>query len=147
MQIADRANVRIAGIAAAHARRISDHSLQLLPDRSFRLVHQDVVVIRLRHFSTIGSGQFGRRREQRLWFGEYSSSNRAGVKAIKPACNLAREFNMRYLIFAYWYPLRLINQDVCRLKQRIAKKAVHIEVFLAQILLLFFICRHTLQPS
>jgi len=41
VHIADRADIGIAGITAAHSRRIGDHRLQLLPNQRLGITHQD----------------------------------------------------------------------------------------------------------
>ena len=46
------------------------------------------------------------------------------VQIIKTTCDFACHFQMRYLILTDRYMLRAVNQNIRRLQQRIAQKAV-----------------------
>ncbi len=158
VQIAHRTLIGIAGIGAAHARRIGHHRLQLLPQRSFRLAQQNGVAVRLRHLAAIGAGKLRRRRQQRLRLGK-DELQRCGV-ADRPAWHLARI----ELIESAAPPrasapraapgLRPREQslpgrikNVRRLQQRISEKSVGPEVLVLDVLALLFVAGHALQPT
>ncbi len=54
---------------------------------------------------------------------------------------------MRNLILAHRHKLRLVDQDVCRLQQRIAKKPVGAQILCREIFLLLLVRRYALKPT
>jgi len=69
------------------------------------------------------------------------------VDMVEAARDLAREFDVRNLVFADRYLSRLVNQDVGALQQGIAEKAVSRQILARQLLLLVLVGRNTLEPA
>ena len=155
MHTADRTHVGIAGIGPPDACRIGHHRLQLCAQRSFRLAQQDGVVVRLRHLAAIGAGEFGRGCQQRPGLGKYHLAPRitiagmhlARIELVKPPRHLACQLHVRHLVLAHRHKIRLVNQDIGRLQQRISEKPVGAEVFVLKVLALLLVTGHALQPS
>ena len=71
----------------------------------------------------------------------------ASVEVVKAPGHLSGEFDVGDLIFAHRHLACAVDQDVGRLQQRVAQKAVGGEVFLRETFLLVFVGGHTLEPS
>ncbi len=78
MQIADRADIRVAGIGAVHAGRVGHHGLQLGPQIRLRLGQHDVIAVALGHLASVQAGQLGAGREQHLRLGQDVAPAKAG---------------------------------------------------------------------
>ena len=63
MKIEDGADVRVAGIRAADARRIGHHGLELLPQHRFGIREIDRVAVALAHLPAVGAEHFGKLRQ------------------------------------------------------------------------------------
>src|SRR5579859_2692422 len=114
VQIPHRTRARIAFIR--QLRPVRDAVLDLLLDHRRLIAQQDRVPIRLRHLALVGAQQLGRGRKQRLRFGE----DRLVVKLIElvePPRHLARQLDVRHLIFTHGHKIRPIYKDVGRLQQ------------------------------
>ncbi len=61
--------------------------------------------------------------------------------------DLAREFDVRNLIFTDRHLGRLVNQDIGALQQGITEKAVSRQILARQLFLLVLVGRHTLEPA
>src|SRR5579872_3834601 len=70
VQIPDRAFVGIAGIGAAHARRVGLHGPELLHHGVGIFAQADGVAVGLRHLAAVESRHLRRRREHRLGLGQ-----------------------------------------------------------------------------
>ena len=170
VQVADRTFVRVAGIGAADARRIGDHGAHLLPKLIGGIGQVDSVAVALGHLAAVEAGELGRGREEDLWFGQKLGLKNVladlrfhaflvaggsgdlgrfsgGIQLVEPACNLAREFNVRDLILTYRDKIGLVEQDVCRLQERVSKKAMSVQLLLAQLLLLVLVGGHSFKPA
>ena len=145
VQIADRAHVGIAGIAAAHARRVGHHRLELLPDHGLRIGEQDGVAVGLRHLAAVGAGKLRRGSQQRLWFGK--DGRRLAVELVEAPRDFARQFDVRNLILAHRNKIALVDQDVGRLQHGITEEAVGPQVLLRNVLPLLLVGRNALQPA
>jgi hypothetical protein len=66
---------------------------------------------------------------------------------VEAARDLARDLDVRDLVFADRHELRPVQQDVGALQQRIAEEPVGREILLLQLLLLVLVGRHPLQPA
>ena len=71
----------------------------------------------------------------------------AAVERVEAARDLAGELHVGDLILSDGNEVRLVEQDVGGLKQRIAEEAVGVEVLLAELLLLVLVGRHALEPA
>ena len=66
---------------------------------------------------------------------------------IEAARHVAGQFDMRQLVGPDRHQSGAVQQNVRRLQQRIAKKAVGVEVLVLQVLLQFLVRWHPLQPA
>jgi hypothetical protein len=71
---------------------------------------------------------------------------RPAVQAVEAPRHLAGELDVRRLILAHRHIVRLVDQDVGRLQQRVAEEAVGREIAVLQLLHLVLVGRHPLQP-
>ena len=71
----------------------------------------------------------------------------ARIKLVEAARDFAGKFDVRCLVETYGDEVRLVGEDIGRLQQRVAEKAVGGEVFFPKLLLLIFIGRHPLEPA
>ncbi len=129
VQIEDRADIGIAGIAATNARRIGDHGLQLLANHRLRIGQQDGVAVALRHLAAIRAGQLWRGRQQRLRLRKNKRLRSQIVKLIESPRHFPRQLHMRHLVLPDRNEIRLIDQNVRRLQQRIAEEPIGAQVF------------------
>ena len=70
VQVEDRADIGVAGVGAADARRVGDHRLELGANLRLGVGEQDGVVVALGHLAAIGAGQLGRGRQQDFRLGQ-----------------------------------------------------------------------------
>src|ERR1019366_2605092 len=71
----------------------------------------------------------------------------ARIELVEAPCNFARQLDVRHLVFADGNKIRLINQNVGRLQQRISQKTIGAEVLVLEVLALLLVAGHALQPS
>src|SRR5580698_8801585 len=96
VQVAYRALVRIAGISAADARRVSDHGLEFLADLGLGIGEQNGVAVALRHLAAIGTGELGRGREQHFGLGQ-NFVVAEFVELVETPRHFPRELDVRHL--------------------------------------------------
>ena len=92
--------------------------------------------------SGCGSGKTTSRCGSRL-----PGSQLARIELVEAARHLARQLDVRHLVFAHRHKVCLVNQDVRRLQQRISQKAIGAEVLVLDVFALFLVTGHALQPS
>ena len=114
MVVADGADIGITRVLATNSCGVGDHVPDNFLHHGRLFSKRDGVSIALAHFAPIGARQFGDLREQGLRF----RKDRA-VKIIEPANNFARELDMGDLVAANGNGIGLVDQNVCRLKQRV----------------------------
>ena len=71
----------------------------------------------------------------------------AAEDEVEAARDLARDLDVRDLVFAHRHVHRPVQQDVGALQQRVAEEAVGGEVLFLQLLLLVLVGRHALEPA
>src|SRR5215469_14601062 len=121
VQIKDGADVGVAGIGAADARRVGDHGLELGAHDILRIREQDGVAVALGHLAAVGTRKLGAGSKQnlRLWKNlrcdlvlrdlRHKSlfvrvcvlegwSGLRGVELVEAARNLARQLNVGHLV-------------------------------------------------
>ena len=115
----DAADVRVARVLAADARRVRDHRHDLLPQRVGRLGHPDRVVVRLGHLPPVHAVQLRGRREERLRLGED-----LGIKGVEAPHDLPGDLEMARLVLPHRHQLRAVERDVCGHQHRVTEEAV-----------------------
>src|SRR5262244_2909542 len=80
--------------------------------------------------------------QQRFRFGKDLA-----VKVVEAANDLARQFHVRDLILADRDVVGFVHANVSRLQHRVAEKGVVAEVFVADVLALLFVSRHSFEPT
>src|SRR6187402_81899 len=158
MHIAYRTDIRVAGIGLHNSLSPVGHLHHLLYDDSGVIRQRDEVAIAFGHLAPIKAWKLGRGGEEnirfrqndglRLCIGSDGQRERlATIELVEAARDLAGKFDVADLILTYGNKMRLIEQDVRRLKKRISEKAVGVQVFSAQLFLLILVRRNTLQPA
>ncbi len=71
----------------------------------------------------------------------------AAVDVIEAPRHLARDFDVRDLIFAHRHVLRAVQQNIRALQQRVAQKAIGAQVAIGELGLLILVGGHPLQPA
>jgi hypothetical protein len=143
MKIEHRTNLRIAGIRAPLARRIGHHRLDFLRQGVGVIRQKNHIVVALAHLAAIQARQLRHLGQLRLRL----RKNLRAVEMVKTAHHLAAKFDVRHLIDPDRHPMGLVHNNVSRLQQRIAEKAVGIDIAVRHFLLLLTIRRHALQPG
>ena len=130
-----------AGNIRANALRIRVHLADLLLHR-LRVVRQvNRVPVTFRHLPVVEPGQPRKRRQQRLGLDEERAE-----EVVEPAHDLAAELEMRHLILADRDRVGVVDDDVGGLQERIAQEAERGQILLGQLLDLFLVGRHALEP-
>src|SRR3989338_6626911 len=132
----------MAGILPLYPLRIGYHRLYLLLDLTGRIRDLHGVSVALGHLPVIDTQQPRRLGHYRLGLGKYLFF----IKKMEPACDLARELQMRQLVIADWHGIRLVYQYISRLQNRITEKTVCPEVSPLDFPVLLFICRAAFEP-
>ena len=138
----DRVALDRAGNVGADPLRIGVHLPDLLDDRLGASSDEiDRVAVALAHLPVVEARQPRRRREQRLRLDEHLA-----VEVVEPPDDLARELEVRHLILADRHEVRVVDDDVGGLQQRIAEEAEVRQILVGELLDLLLVGRHALEP-
>ena len=125
----------------AHALRVRIHLPDFLDDVLGRVGQIDRVAVALAHLAVVEAGQARRRREQRLRLDE-----QLAVEIVEPPHDFARQLEVRHLILAHRHEVRVIDDDVGGLQQRVPEKSEVRQIAVRHLLDLFLVSRDALEP-
>ena len=126
----------------ANPLRIRVHPHHLLPHR-LRVVRQaDGVVVALAHLPVVEPRQPRKAGQQGLRLGEQLAE-----EPVEAPHHLAIELEVRDLVVPHRHVVRLVDDDVGALQQRIAEKAEGRQVLLGELRDLLLVGRHPFEPG
>ena len=122
--------------------RIGVHLHHFFPHR-LRVVREiDRVGVALRHLSIVEAGKARDRRQQRLRLDE-----ELPVEVVVATHDLATQLQVRNLILADRHVVRVVNDDVRCLEERISEEPERRQVLLRQLFNLFLVRRNAFEPG
>ena len=94
-------------------------------------------MIAFAHLSAVGADHFGKLRQMLLWFRKHGGF----VDVVETPRKFPRQFKMRELVLAHRDEIRLVQENVGCLQNRVSQKAVGGEIFFFDLFLLLLVRR------
>jgi len=177
VEVADGADLGVAGVGAADAGGVCDHGFELGAEVGFGLGQHEGVAVTFAHFSAVEAGELGAGGEEDAGLGEDAFGDgvsgdfgpedvlvgvglfvfgvglgdggglKGAVELVEAAGDLTGELNVGDLIGANGDEVGLVEEDVGGLEEGVAEKAEGVEVLFAELLLLVLVGGDALEPG